>query len=453
MSFTFRSVGTVATGNGALNPGAPAGKAVGDLLLLSLVGRDLNQTAPAPTGWTLVSPTTPVGWQYLYARIADGTATDTPTGLLYTGTTRSQAQIAAFSGGLYTDLSTIAANSVDQYLPGTQVSILYSGGLTIAPANCLVIAIGTKNKTATSNGTTINALSGFTAIDSHVINGTDISQWWGYQIQSTPTNIAASLSQTLTGTTETLQYTSMLVALQSSPSLPAATGAYAYSGQGVILDTTATNDKYILCAAGNYNYSISHASSELELTAATTSYGYTGVAVQFPTYAFNLDVGAGIYAYVGKPVTLFFTPAPDPLSADSGAYTYTGKNAQLNASPLPPYIQAITGSYSISGNSVTFTLLAPGAFPSVIGLPLQMAQQALQDAGVLVPAQIGYFGAWPITIDWVQSGVMAGTLMGPGIVIGQHPLAGSAIHVNAPVVLTVTEVPLSVATPPSQANF
>ncbi len=454
MSFAYRNLGSVATGNGALNPGAPAGVVVGDLLLLSIVGRDLGQTCPAPTGWTLISPAANVTWNYLYARIADGTAADTPTGLLYTGTTRSQAQISAFSGSVIS-LGSIVANSVDQYLPvGGNTVILYSSGLTIAPANCLVIAVGTKNKTATSNGTTINALTGFTPFvaGGTVINGTDISAWWGYQIQTTPTNIASGLSQTLTGTTENLLYTSLLVALQSQAAMPAAIGTFGYTGQSVIFSTNQTDTPYLLAAAGNFNYSLAHASSDVELTADTTTYAYTGEAVQFPTYSFNLNAGPGTYAYVGKTVTFSITSSPSDLVAVTGSYSYTGQDAQLHASALPPYIAGDTGTFSYSGFDATFTFNAPGTFPNVVGLPYSMAQQALEDSGAVNPAALGYFGVWPITILWT-SGSTSGVLMEPGIVVEQNPLPFSTIVENAPVLLTVTESPVGVATPPSQAKF
>lgn len=403
MSYAFRSVGAVAVGNGSLNPGAPAGAAVGDLLLLSLVGRDNGQTAPAPTGWTLISPASPVGWNYLYARIADGTGLDTPSGLLYTGTTRSQAQISAFSGGGF-PLGSIVTNSVSQYLPGTQTTIRYDAGLTITPANCLVIAVGTKNKTVTSNGTTINSLAGFTQIDSNVETGTDISQWWGYQIQTTPTNIAASLSQTLTGTTETLQYTSLLVALQSASSVFATSLTYAYSLGSVTFSTTNPNNPYLLAAGLNYNYSLASASSDFE-------------------------VGA------------------DPL-----VYATTLRAVTLAASAVSQqnnFLTAATITYSFALKPLTTTVFTPipGTFPNVVGMILQEAEQVLQAAGALVPAALGYFGSWPIQVIWAQSGASTGTIMNPGIVIAQSPAAGTQVIANSPIVLTVNELPFNTSYP------
>ncbi len=452
MSYAFVNVGTTATGNGALNPGAPAGVSVGDLLLLSLVGRNNGETAPAPTGWTLVSPASPVSWDYLYARIADGTADDTPTGLQYTGTTRSQAQIACFSGGGF-PLVSIVTNSVSQ--SGNNAAIIYSAGLTIAPANCLVIAVGTKNKTATSNGTTINALSGFTpfVIGGTVIAGTDISQWWGYQIQTTPTNLSAGQTQTLTGTTETLQFTSMYVALQSQAAMPAASATYGYTGQSVTFSTSNATTSYLLCAAGNYNYSLAHASSDVEITAAGTAYLMTGYDVIFPTYSFGLNAEPGTYAYDGKTVTFTLVLAPDPLIAETGGYAYIGQNAQLNASALPPFVLFDTGHFSYTGFDAVLTFFNPGTFPNVVGLPYSMAQEALEASGAVNPAALGYFGTWPITIQWTQNRGHVGALMGPGIVTEQKPLPFTVIVENAPVLLTVTEVPIGLATPPSQAKF
>ncbi len=455
MSYAFRSVGTAAHGTGALSPGAPAGVSVGDLLLLSLVCRDNGQTLSAPnppTGWTLVSPATPVSWDYLFARIADGTADDTPTGLDYSATPHSEAQLAAFSGGGF-PLVSIVTNSVSQYLPSTQTAILYSAGLTISPANCLVIAVGTKNKTATSDGTTINNLSGFTKIASYdsTNNGTDISQWWGYQIQTTPTNIAASQTQTLTGTTETLNYPSLLVALQSQAAMPAASTTYGYTGQAVTF-TVNTAARYLLAAAANYSYSLAHASSEVELTANTTAYSYTGSAAAFPTYAFGFTAVGGTYAYTGKAVTFTLVLAPNPLTAASGTYAYTGQDAQLNASPLPYFVLADPGTFSLTGFGAELTFFNPGTFPNVVGLPYSMAQESLEASGAVNPAALGYFGTWPITILWTSSAV-AGVLMQPGIVIAQDPLPFSVIVENAPVILTVTESPVSIATPPSQAKF
>ena len=210
---------------------------------------------------------------------------------------------------------------------------------------------------------------------------------------------------------------------------------------------------YLLAASGTYNYTLASASSGFILDASAGTFAYAGNPATFLYSAFNLSAASGSYAYTGKAATLSFAPNPTPLSAAAGTYAYTGKSAQFILTPAPPYLVANAGIYSIAGQDATLTFFAPGTFPNVIGLSLQMAQQTLEDAGALNPSKIGYFGNWPITVTWVQSKVHAGKLMQPGIVTSQQPAPGARIVVNAPIVLTVTEVPVGVATPPSQANF
>lgn len=79
--------------------------------------------------------------------------------------------------------------------------------------------------------------------------------------------------------------------------------------------------------------------------------------------------------------------------------------------------------------------------PNVVGLQIPAAQLALQNAGVLAPASIGYFGTWPISITWRQQ---AGT---PGVVTAQSPTNGATVAANAAVTLTATEYRLGVAYP------
>ena len=213
-AYTLRSVGTADQQNGtSLSPGAPAGKQVGDLLTMMVWSRDSTKTVTPPSGWTALSDNVNVTWTYLYGRIADGTGSDTPT-LTYSGTAHIGAQIACFTGNVFGTIGSIVAAAADEFLPGTQISILYPA-LTVPQANCLVIAMGTKNKTATSDGTSVNNLSGLTKIDTHTATGTAVSQWWGYVQQTAAANFATA-TQTLTGTTETLQYTSAVIALKTA---------------------------------------------------------------------------------------------------------------------------------------------------------------------------------------------------------------------------------------------
>jgi hypothetical protein len=209
-AYTLRSVGTAAAGTGALSPGMPSGWQVGDLLLLWAESRDNGQTLVTPTGWTLLSPSVHVGWTYLYGRIAVGG--DTAPSIDYSATPHSRAQIAAFTGSVYTDLTTIVHASVDR--TGSDNGIPYSA-LSVSTDNCLVLALGSHNKTTTSDGAVANDLSGFTRLDRQTDTGTGLLSWWGYVQQTAATNISP-VTQTLTGTAESLNSPSIVIALKTS---------------------------------------------------------------------------------------------------------------------------------------------------------------------------------------------------------------------------------------------
>lgn len=79
--------------------------------------------------------------------------------------------------------------------------------------------------------------------------------------------------------------------------------------------------------------------------------------------------------------------------------------------------------------------------PNTVGLLSAAAQAALQSAGVLVPASIGYFGVYPVSIFWQRSALP------PTTVIAQSPASGNTVAANASVILTCAEFPFSVAFP------
>lgn len=79
--------------------------------------------------------------------------------------------------------------------------------------------------------------------------------------------------------------------------------------------------------------------------------------------------------------------------------------------------------------------------PNVVGLLSAPAQTALQAAGVLVPASIGYFGTYPVSIVWQRSALK------PTVVIAQSPASGNTVAANASVTLTCAEFPMSVSFP------
>ena len=201
----------------------------------------------------------------------------------------------------------------------------------------------------------------------------------------------------------------------------------------------------LLAAAGTYNYVGATSQTGYILDAHAGTYAYAGFPAGLLSSAFGLTAASGTYAYIGKNAVLFQSTAPN-LTAASGTYTYTGKAAQLSYVTFP-FVAANFGSYSYTGSAATLTFFAPGTFPNVVGLSLQMAEASLQASGALNPATVGYFGNWPIAVIWVQSAAAAGTVMSPGIVVGQNPVAGSQIVTNSPMTLTVIEQPTSVSYP------
>lgn len=79
--------------------------------------------------------------------------------------------------------------------------------------------------------------------------------------------------------------------------------------------------------------------------------------------------------------------------------------------------------------------------PNLVGQELDNAQALLQAAGVLVPANIGYFGIWPITALWQQS------ILPPSTVLTQSVAQGATIAANAAISLGVSQPPISVCFP------
>lgn len=79
--------------------------------------------------------------------------------------------------------------------------------------------------------------------------------------------------------------------------------------------------------------------------------------------------------------------------------------------------------------------------PNIVGLELPAAQLDLQNAGVLVPGSIGYFGTWPITVKW---GASASAV---NVVTAQSPASGGNVAANSAVTLSVSEPKVGVVYP------
>jgi beta-lactam-binding protein with PASTA domain len=79
--------------------------------------------------------------------------------------------------------------------------------------------------------------------------------------------------------------------------------------------------------------------------------------------------------------------------------------------------------------------------PNLVGLELYDGIEVLQAAGVYVPAKIGYFGTFPISVIWQQSNIE------PGTILLQMPIAGTGAVINELITLNVSAYPVSVAFP------
>lgn len=79
--------------------------------------------------------------------------------------------------------------------------------------------------------------------------------------------------------------------------------------------------------------------------------------------------------------------------------------------------------------------------PNLVGLQLSTVQLTLQNAGVLDPNSIGYFGTWPITVTYRASPSIKGT------VTAQSPGSGASVAINPSIALTVSDLPIGMVYP------
>lgn len=88
--------------------------------------------------------------------------------------------------------------------------------------------------------------------------------------------------------------------------------------------------------------------------------------------------------------------------------------------------------------------------PNLVGVGLWGAIESLEQAGVLNPGALGYFGTWPIGVTWVKPTAGDPYLLAtavPGTVTAQSIASGNAVVVNAAVQLTVVQYAVGVSYP------
>lgn len=196
MSITVRAPGTTSfTANNVpasptLTPGAPAAKAVGDLLLLICESRSNTATVATPNGWNVVSGfpkrsgTASGGTFYVFSRIADGSATDTPSPVwsgLTSGTSgdSSGATIIAIAGaqevvdGGTVQVSDLSAQTSTSVIPA--FTTLVNGS----------IVIGLAMKILESSGQTSTVATFTEVVDASTTSGTGHIVEVSYKTQAT----------------------------------------------------------------------------------------------------------------------------------------------------------------------------------------------------------------------------------------------------------------------------
>jgi hypothetical protein len=196
---TYALVGTGTAVSGfdiTLTPIVPAAAVVGNLLLMQ-TSISIDSTAPPLiSGWTQLSPNYSGGATLtslaLYGKIATSAggagSSDNPS--FTWGNVLQDAYIMAFSGNP-THLNLIVDNSAFLYTGATSTNNVAYASLTPTTANCLVIAGGTRIKTAAANGATWATYGSFTIGQSLVQTGATMASVMNYWAQSAITTITA----------------------------------------------------------------------------------------------------------------------------------------------------------------------------------------------------------------------------------------------------------------------
>lgn len=168
------------------------------------------ETFTQPSGWTTIhSHSHASGAIYIFAKIAAGG--DSGPTISFSGSNHVWAQIAQFSGDVYTTLGSIVVHTgTDVSGTGADISL---PAINISTDDTLVIACGGKNKTVTSNGATVTVDDGYTSLGSTSSAGSRQTNAWGYIQQTTASNVGAATWAV--SISESLSRTGVTIALQS----------------------------------------------------------------------------------------------------------------------------------------------------------------------------------------------------------------------------------------------
>lgn len=219
---TLGTIGAFTVGLGNRTPIPGGSYAIGDLLLYSTGEYQGSDTLTFPDGsWTLLSRNTTFHEQQIYGKFATTTSEVIPT-VTWGASNPGYAQLTTFIGvdptfiNVFTGLNTERQSNVTANIVGP------SSALTPTQGNALLLFLGERNKTATSNGTTYAAPSNWTIAAQSAPNGTQPSVVVAYWIQTTATATAAnfSFSGSVTDSSQAMQTTLIGLAAAASVAIP-----------------------------------------------------------------------------------------------------------------------------------------------------------------------------------------------------------------------------------------
>jgi hypothetical protein len=228
VAWTRISHGAFVTGyNATITPTAPAGFSAGHTLIVATGCYAGSNTIPTPSGWTKCTLDSAIHQVQVFAKHAAGG--DAMPAISW-GNQFAWAKALAYSGGP-ADLTNIVHVATER--GATSADDIALPAATISAPNCLVLAIGQKNKTTASNSSTFSATTNFTMVGQNVGSGTntaEIVQEW-IQTPATSVSLASAAGSVADATVQTTR--GVVIALLpagSSATIAPSVGALTLTG-------------------------------------------------------------------------------------------------------------------------------------------------------------------------------------------------------------------------------
>src|SRR6185436_6400906 len=367
-AYTIYGVGTVAhASGGTISPSWPAGWVSSSMA--STTTRAVYATTSyggssrpsVPAGWTEIDDNVSAPNIAVYTKIVAAGDTVPPT--IVWGVD-CYAVVILLQGDVYTTDATLVVSGEARSRASSNTNQIPYPSLTPSLDNAWVLAFGMHRKTALSNGATIAALSGFTALGSLVGAGTTLAVWAGYQQQTAHTAIAIS-SQTISIADNSGNCPGVLIALKSSTSTaPAITDV---DGDNVITSTQAnvviTGTTF---GAAQGTGGVLLIDGLLTQSLSVDSWAATSIQVDITqgnirNGSKTVQVTTGTGAAAIKTVT--FTPPSGTSYVDIGglrALTFDSRNRPTRLYSSPDITGAVQIEYKRTAGSGTITVDADG---------------------------------------------------------------------------------------------